>query len=309
MPGARLSAMRARCRFLARVRHLHQVGIDDRLVHQARDRRGVVGTGAPDRDLLPAHGAAASAHDLVVQEDLVALDLAREQAQAAHVVAIEAGAVGERRRVAADDDRAQRHVHLVDRIGGEELEQQVAARFDQEMVDAARGEALEDPADRRVAVARPGLDLAGKAGLDGGGARHEQRPDRRLGQERRRQRHVERAADDDVPRPRLQQRPVGRVGKRGVRPVAKCRAADQHRVGLGAQPAHSRVVAGAAEEREAAFPRVDPAVERHRRVADDLHRRRLSPRRAATSLRPRVICTPAHSRPCTGGRFLTLTVT
>ena len=29
----------------------------------------------------------------------------------------------------------------------------------------------------------------------------------------------------------------------------------------------------------------------------------------AASSRPRVICTPAHSRPCTGGRFFTLTVT
>ena len=94
-----------------------------------------------------------------MQEDFVALDLAREQVQAPHVVAIEAGAVGQRRRVAADDDRAERHVHLVDRAGGEELEQQVAARLDQEMLDAARGEALEDPVDRRVAVARPGLDL------------------------------------------------------------------------------------------------------------------------------------------------------
>jgi len=41
--------------FLARVRHLHQVGVDHRLVHQAGDRRGVVGTRSPDRDLLLAH--------------------------------------------------------------------------------------------------------------------------------------------------------------------------------------------------------------------------------------------------------------
>ena len=97
--------------------------------------------------------------------------------------------------------------------------------------------------------------------------------------------NVERAADDDVPGPAAQARPIG--GDRAsaaMRPVAEGRAADEHRVGLGAQPAHARVVAGAAEEGEAALARVDAAVERDRGVADDLHR-------------PRVICTPAHSSP------------
>ena len=37
-------------RFLAGVRHLHQVRVDDRVVHDARDRGGVVGPGTPDRD-------------------------------------------------------------------------------------------------------------------------------------------------------------------------------------------------------------------------------------------------------------------
>ena len=110
---------------------------------------------------------ARSAHVAVVQEDLVASTSLATQAQAAHVGAVEAGAVGQRRRVAADDDRAQRHVHLVDRIGGEELEQQVAAGFDQQTLDAARGERVEDPGDRQVAVARPGLDFGRESGRDG----------------------------------------------------------------------------------------------------------------------------------------------
>jgi len=88
-----------------------------------------------------------------MQEDLVAFDFACDEAQAADVVAVEPGAVGQGGRVAADDDRAQRHVDLVDGIGGEELEQQVAPRFDEEMANPARGEAFEDPVDRDVAVA------------------------------------------------------------------------------------------------------------------------------------------------------------
>ena len=161
-----------------------------------------------------------------------------------------------------------------------------------------RGQLLEHPGDRQVAAfAGPALGFgrqrpAGERSRPG----QQQRPGRRLGEEVGVERQVERAADDHVPRPAAQPRPIGGVGQRRMRPVAKGRAADQHRVGLGAQPAHARMVALAAEEGEAAFARVDAPVERDRGVADDLHR-------------PRVICTPAHSRPCTGGRFFTETVT
>src|SRR5262249_49570872 len=87
-------------------------------------------------------------------------------------------------------------------------------------------------------------------------------------------------------------------GERGVWPEAEGRAPHQDRVGLGAQAAHPGVVLGGAQGGEAPFAGVDPPVERDGGVAHDPHGCLL-----------RVICAPAISSPCTGGRLRTVTWT
>ena len=194
------------------------------------------------------------------------------------------------------------------RIGGEELEQQVAAGLDEQPLDAARGEALEDPGDRQVAVARPGLDLGRETPGDA-----PRRASRRAAGSPARPGTTSSSGTSSE---RLTTTFQGRDCSSGRSASSGSAACGQLR---NVAPPTSTASASARSRLIRAWSRALPKnVKRRSRVlmrpssdtAVLLTTFTATPRlRRAASPRPRVICTPAHSRPCTGGRFLTLTVT
>ena len=275
LPGARLSARRARCSLLARMRHLHQAGIDRRIAHHAGDS-AAASAGVARRIVIVIAPAPSRAMRRCVVAGRSRRLPARSRRGAGGAASARSKPAPSARLGASPPTTSGHSVTCISSSAS------AARNWNSRSPPAStssrstprRGELLEHPGDRRAALARPALGLGAESRARSDAARVTKSGRiAGLAEERRRRaaRRASRVTTTFQGRPR-RRGAIGGVGQRRMRPVAERRAADEHRVGLGAQPAHARMVARAAEEGEAALARVDAAVERDRGVADDLHR-------------------------------------